>query len=101
MRRVSSVAMFQRHGNALGLNRRRRGVTAVGHRFEDFWGKAQAFKAGRHFSRSNWIINNFAGSGFRAGDRNLGRSTLLKRGADAAPKSGKARIGRRLLQAPT
>src|SRR6185312_4809509 len=28
------------------------------------------------------------GSGFRAGDRHLGRSTLLKRGAFTAPKPG-------------
>ena len=70
------VAPLQHNGNGLGLDRRRRGVAGVGNRIENFGdkgpGRRNRFGAGRRRQGCN-----FAGSGFRAGGRHLGRNTLL------------------------
>ncbi len=83
---ADQVAPFQHDRDALRLDRRGRGVAGVDHRLENLGGKAQAVKAA--WGRRRNCACSFVGSGFRAGDRHLGRSTLLKRGASAAPKPG-------------
>ena len=70
-RRSSTIGMPWR------LDRGGRGVAGIGHRLEDFGRKAQAVKAVWGRGRRS-LVAIFAGSGFRAGDRYLGRSTLLK-----------------------
>ena len=88
------IAPLQDNGNALSLNRGGGGVAGIDDSLEDFGREPQAVKAarGRRRRRSGC---NFAGSGFRAGGRYLGRSTLLI-GARPPRPSLTARIGRPL-----